>query len=41
VRESRDITQESPLTKWLVRREGDRVRKSLDATLERIETLVS
>lgn len=40
VRESRDISRESPLTKWLVRREGDRVRKNLEATLDRIEKLV-
>ena len=40
VRESRDISQESPLTKWLVKREAGRTRKNLEATLERIEKLV-
>ena len=41
VRESRDITQESPLTKWLVRRGPDHARKDMEATLERIEKLLS
>jgi len=40
VRESRDISQESPLTKWMVQRSGPHTRKDLEATLERIEKLV-
>jgi uncharacterized protein YndB with AHSA1/START domain len=40
VRESRDISQESPLTKWMVKRSGDHTRKDLEATLDRIEKLV-
>ena len=40
VRESRDISQESPLTKWMVKRSGGHTLKDLEATLERIEKLV-
>jgi uncharacterized protein YndB with AHSA1/START domain len=40
VRESRDISQESPLTKWLVSRDSNKTRKNLENTLERIEKLV-
>ena len=41
MRESWDITQESFLTKPLVRRAGDETRKNMAATLERIENLLS
>ena len=40
VRESRDISQESPLTKWMVQRSGDHTRRDLEGTLDRIEKLV-
>jgi uncharacterized protein YndB with AHSA1/START domain len=40
VRESRDISQESPLTKWMVKRSGDHTRKDLEATLDRIQAMV-
>jgi uncharacterized protein YndB with AHSA1/START domain len=40
VSESWDITQESALTKPVVRRGGQQTRKNMAATLERIETLV-
>jgi uncharacterized protein YndB with AHSA1/START domain len=40
VRESRDISEESPLTKWMVQRGSGHTRKDLEATLERIEKLV-
>ena len=40
VRESRDISEESPLTKWMVPRGGGHTRKDLETTLERIEKLV-
>ena len=40
VRESRDISQESPLTKWMVQRGSGHTHKDLEATLERIEKLV-
>ena len=40
VRESRDISQESPLTKWMVRRDANHTKKNLEATLDRIEKLV-
>jgi uncharacterized protein YndB with AHSA1/START domain len=41
VRESWDITQESPLTKPAVRMGGETARKNMAATLERIEELVT
>ncbi len=41
VRESWDISQESPLTKSVVRRGGASTRKNMAATLERISTLVT
>jgi uncharacterized protein YndB with AHSA1/START domain len=41
VRESRDISQESPLTKWMVQRGSGHTHKDLEATLERIEKLVA
>jgi uncharacterized protein YndB with AHSA1/START domain len=40
VRESRDLSQESPLTKWMVQLGSGHTRKDLEATLERIEKLV-
>ena len=41
VRESWDISQESPLTKPLVRRSAAETRKNMAATLARIEELVT
>ncbi len=42
VRESWDITRESPLTKWLISRVGAAdARKNMAATLRRIEELVT
>ena len=41
VRESWDITKESPLTKPVVRMAGDATRKNMEATLARIEELVA
>ncbi len=41
VRESWDISQESPLTKPVVRMGGTNARKNMAATLERIETIVT
>jgi len=40
VRESWDISEESALTKRIVRRDADSARKNMTATLERIEQLV-
>lgn len=41
VRESWDITQESPLTKALVRRDASSARKNMTTTLENIERIVT
>ena len=41
VMESWDITKESPLTKPVVRMGGDTARKNMEATLARIEELVT
>ena len=41
VRESWDITQESKLSKWMVRGQGEKTRANMAATLERIEQLVT
>jgi len=41
VRESWDLSQESPITKPLVRRGGAMARRSMTATLARIEELVT
>jgi uncharacterized protein YndB with AHSA1/START domain len=41
VRESWDITQESIITRSVVRRSADKTRKNMSATLERIEQLVT
>jgi uncharacterized protein YndB with AHSA1/START domain len=41
VRESWDISEESPLTKPMVRRAAGATRKNMAATLERIEQLVT
>ena len=41
VRESWDITQESPVSKLAVRRMAEMTRKNMAATLERIEQLVT
>ena len=41
VKESRDIRQESTATRSLVRRDAEKTRKNMAATLERIEGLVS
>jgi uncharacterized protein YndB with AHSA1/START domain len=40
VRESWDISEESVLTKWVVRRDASSARQNMTATLERIEQLV-
>ncbi len=40
VRESWDISQESSLSKPLVRRSAEKTRKNMAATLDRIETVV-
>jgi hypothetical protein len=40
VRESRDISQESPLTKWMIQLGSGHTHKDLEATLDRIEKLV-
>ena len=41
VRESWDITQESPLSKPIVRRGADATRRNMAATLERIEDVLT
>jgi uncharacterized protein YndB with AHSA1/START domain len=41
VRESWDITQESPLTKPLVKLSGGKTKKNMEATLARIEEVVT
>jgi uncharacterized protein YndB with AHSA1/START domain len=41
VRESWDITQESPTTRALVRKGAEKTRKDMAATLERIDNLVT
>lgn len=40
VRESWDISQESPLTKPVIRRAADQTRKNMTATLERLAALL-
>jgi uncharacterized protein YndB with AHSA1/START domain len=40
VRESRDISQESPLTKWMIQLGSGHTHRDLEATLDRIEKLV-
>ena len=41
VRESWDITQESVLSKWMVKGLGEKTRTNMAATLERIEQLLT
>ena len=41
MRESWDITHESPLTKPLVRLGAEKTRENMAATLERIEAVVT
>ena len=41
VRESWDISQESVLSKWMVKGLGEKTRENMAATLERIEALVT
>jgi uncharacterized protein YndB with AHSA1/START domain len=41
VRETWDTSQESPVTRPVVRRAADHTRKNMEATLERIEKLVT
>jgi uncharacterized protein YndB with AHSA1/START domain len=41
VRESWDITQESVLSKWMVKGQGEATAKNMAATLERIEQVLS
>ena len=41
VTESWDITQESKLSKWMVKGQGEATRKNMAATLERIEQVLA
>jgi uncharacterized protein YndB with AHSA1/START domain len=41
VTESWDITQESKLSKWMVKGQGEPTRKNMAATLERIEQVLA
>ena len=41
VKESWDITQESVLSKWMVKGQGENAAKGMTATLERIEQLLA
>jgi hypothetical protein len=41
VRETWDITQESALTRAIVRRDANAARKNMTATLEKIERIVT